>query len=195
MAKASKPTRAVEVPEGAAVAKAAVGKRPVDAGGAQPDPTLAEEHVDSSATNTPRGSSGTAREASSAGSGVAIDGSATGTQSGSPNPSEDASQAVTEGGGTGASEAGPASAAFLVPEDVVNEAHAKYPLLFGAWEAWRAASPDAPPTSIQIKSKVEGFRRAGIAHSRTPTEHPIGTFNPDQVEALLAEPHLTVRFV
>jgi len=145
--------------------------------------------------NTPRGSSGTAREASSAGSGVAIDGSATGTQSGSPNPSEDASQAVTEGGGTGASGAGSASAAFADPEAAVNEAYAKYPHLFAASEAWRAASPDAPPTSIQIKSKVEGFRRAGVAHSRAPIDHPIGTFDADQLEALLAEPKLTVRFV
>lgn len=43
-----------------------------------------------------------------------------------------------------------------------------------------------------ITSKKEGFRRCGVAHSTTPTEHPDGAFTPAQIEALHDEPMLVV---
>lgn len=38
----------------------------------------------------------------------------------------------------------------------------------------------------------DGFRRAGIHHPPSPVRHRAGTFTPDQVEALKAEPNLLV---
>ena len=46
---------------------------------------------------------------------------------------------------------------------------------------------------IIITSKKAGFRRCGIAHPVEPTEYPDGTFTPEQIEALHAEPMLVVR--
>jgi len=45
---------------------------------------------------------------------------------------------------------------------------------------------------IIITSKKEGFRRCGVAHPATPTEHPDGTFTPGQIKALHNEPMLMV---
>jgi hypothetical protein len=45
---------------------------------------------------------------------------------------------------------------------------------------------------IIITSKKEGFRRCGVAHPTTPTEHEDGFFTPDQIKMLRAEPMLVV---
>jgi len=45
---------------------------------------------------------------------------------------------------------------------------------------------------LRIASKAEGFRRAGIAHSTTAKDHKPGTFSPEDVEALKADPMLVV---
>lgn len=45
---------------------------------------------------------------------------------------------------------------------------------------------------ITIKSSIEGFRRAGMAHSTQETTHPSGTFTTAQIEQLKAEPRLSV---
>lgn len=191
----------VAVPEGAVAAEAAMGMPPADAGGAQPDPALAEEHVSSSAsnsqekpprsdnepeahvddraglqadtgagdpdTNTPRGSSGTAREASSTGGRTTAEAPSVGAQPGSPNGDIQTAAA---------------------------EAAAKWPRFFAASEAWKAAHPGVLPTVMRITSKVEGFRRAGMAHPKATVDHPIGTFDADQTEQLLGEPNLKVEF-
>nr|WP_295470264.1 HI1506-related protein [Mesorhizobium sp.] len=142
----------VAVPEGAVAAEAAMGMPPADAGGAQPDPALAEERVSSSATDP-----------------------------------TDASESEDQGG----SDDLVAPAGFAV---AVVEAKAKYPRFFAASEAWRAAHPGVLPTVMRITSKVEGFRRARMAHPKATVDHPIGTFDADQTEALLAEPNLKVEF-
>ncbi|WP_036244704.1 HI1506-related protein [Methylobacter tundripaludum] len=46
---------------------------------------------------------------------------------------------------------------------------------------------------LRITSKREGFRRCGIAHSSTPTEHPDDRFTADELERLLDEPMLFVE--
>lgn len=79
-------------------------------------------------------------------------------------------------------------------DHVADEWVAKYPRLFAASEAWKAAHPDTRPSVIRISAKVEGFRRAGMAHSKAPVDHPLGTFDPDQLEQLLGEPNLKVEF-
>jgi hypothetical protein len=48
---------------------------------------------------------------------------------------------------------------------------------------------------IRIKSKQNGFRRAGVAHSDQWVEYPEGRFNAEQLAALQAEPMLTVEVV
>ena len=47
---------------------------------------------------------------------------------------------------------------------------------------------------IIIKSKKEGFRRAGIAHSKKATEYPYDYFTDEQLAMLDAEPMLTVEY-
>ena len=46
---------------------------------------------------------------------------------------------------------------------------------------------------IRITSKVEGFRRAGIAHPTKPVDHPAEKFTPTQIDQLKREPMLVVQ--
>lgn len=73
---------------------------------------------------------------------------------------------------------------------------AAYPKLSAAIDAWQASGKPAP-TAVRIISKIDGFRRAGIAHPKNGVVHPIETTfkEPDQLEALFAEPNLLVEFV
>lgn len=47
--------------------------------------------------------------------------------------------------------------------------------------------------TIRITAKIEGFRRAGIAHSRTPTDHADDAFSEEQMEQLFNEPNLIIE--
>lgn len=49
--------------------------------------------------------------------------------------------------------------------------------------------------AIRITAKVAGFRRCGLAHSNTPTDHPDGTFSAEQLEILKNDPMLKVEEV
>ena len=51
------------------------------------------------------------------------------------------------------------------------------------------------PTIIRITAKKEGFRRAGMAHSKESTDHPEDAFTEEQLKALEAEPNLTVQII
>ena len=82
----------------------------------------------------------------------------------------------------------PSWANKLAAENVRNTC----PLLVAALEAWGAEN-ETLPNSLIISSKREGFRRAGIAHTRAEVSHEIGVFTLDQIEQLLAEPVLKVR--
>ena len=48
---------------------------------------------------------------------------------------------------------------------------------------------------IVITSKREGFRRCGVAHAARPVEWPDERWTIDELDALLAEPMLTVEVV
>ncbi|WP_036551098.1 HI1506-related protein [Neptunomonas japonica] len=50
-------------------------------------------------------------------------------------------------------------------------------------------------THIRITAAVEGFRRAGIAHSTEPTIYAVDDFSEEQLEQLHKEPRLVVEFV
>ena len=48
---------------------------------------------------------------------------------------------------------------------------------------------------LRISARRDGYRRAGIAHTRAPVDHPPGTFTAAQLAALKADPNLTVEQV
>lgn len=80
-----------------------------------------------------------------------------------------------------------------------DEAERRFPLTLAALQAWAegagsAVALQAGPT-IRIAAKRDGFRRAGVAHSREPVDHPAERWTPDELEALLAEPNLRVELV
>lgn len=45
---------------------------------------------------------------------------------------------------------------------------------------------------ITIRSRREGFRRCGIAHSVTPVTYPVEQFGASELDALRCEPMLVV---
>lgn len=49
--------------------------------------------------------------------------------------------------------------------------------------------------SIEIRSSVEGFRRAGMAHTKAAKVHPDSTFTADQIKQLQGEPRLFVTVI
>ncbi|MBZ9678899.1 HI1506-related protein [Mesorhizobium sp. ES1-1] len=76
------------------------------------------------------------------------------------------------------------------------EFRSKYPLMAAAIDAWQAKNSGEVPNGLRIVSKVDGFRRGGIAHSKMPVEHLMEAFQgPEQIEALFAEPNLVVGFI
>ena len=48
---------------------------------------------------------------------------------------------------------------------------------------------------IRITAKKDGFRRAGVAHSKEPQEYPDDRFSEKERAALQAEPNLVVEIV
>jgi hypothetical protein len=50
-----------------------------------------------------------------------------------------------------------------------------------------------PTPALRITSARDGFRRAGRAWSKAPTEIPLADLTDDQVDMLRAEPMLTVK--
>ena len=147
-------------------------------------------------TNTPEGSSGTAREASGTGGGTAAETPNVGAQPGSPQLSADTPSLKTADGGSG----DPAAPAFdlsaWVVEGGIVEAERRWPLATAALSAFsETITGEYREPLLQITAKREGFRRAGVAHSKAPTEHPLTSFTSDQVEQLFAEPNLVVKVV
>nr|AUG44383.1 hypothetical protein Daes_2401 [uncultured bacterium] len=48
---------------------------------------------------------------------------------------------------------------------------------------------------IRISAKKDGFRRCGVAHPRSATEHPDKAFSSKELAILQAEPMLVVEVV
>ncbi len=63
--------------------------------------------------------------------------------------------------------------------------------------AAKPPSPEAEERSpkIRIVSLVNGFRRAGVAHSTAPVDYEAGAFTLEQFEALKAETNLIVELL
>ncbi|QDY99067.1 hypothetical protein FQ775_01040 [Nitratireductor mangrovi] len=156
-----------------------------DGAGLPADSGAGDPHTNS--PDTPEGSSGTAREAPGTLEGREAKASDVGVQPGSPHrESGSGDPAVPETQPT------EETAPFLQPGFVES-----YPHFAAALDAWVAkVGREQPPSGVRIVSKREGFRRAGFAHSKQATEHPIGQFHDlDRLEALCAEPMLTVELV
>lgn len=109
-----------------------------------------------------------------------------------------------ESGDQGGAGDGAGSAGALTLEDLdrrlgtaQGEFRAKFPRLSAAIDAWQAACADGEvPSGIRVRAKIDGFRRAGIAHSKAPVEHRMEAFKgPEHLEALFAEPNLVVELI
>jgi hypothetical protein len=80
--------------------------------------------------------------------------------------------------------------------DAEAEFRAKFPRFSAEIDAWKAEHGDELPTGLRIKSKVDGFRRGGLAHSKAPVDHQIEAFkSAEQLEAIFAEPNLSVELI
>ncbi|TIY11024.1 MAG: hypothetical protein E5V16_08140 [Mesorhizobium sp.] len=90
---------------------------------------------------------------------------------------------------------GAGNAAGSAEPSTLDEFQAKFPRLSAAIEAWKTSSYETP-VGLRIRSKIDGFRRAGVAHSKAPVEHPLDRWpQPEQLEALFAEPNLVVEVI
>lgn len=73
---------------------------------------------------------------------------------------------------------------------------AAFPLTAAAIDAFMAKGGDQQPIGVRITSNVDGFRRAGMAHSKGTAEHPLEAFpEPRQLEQLLGERNLVVELI
>ncbi|MER8923385.1 HI1506-related protein [Mesorhizobium sp. M0050] len=80
--------------------------------------------------------------------------------------------------------------------DTEAEFRSRFPRMSAALNAWKAEHGDELPSGLRIRSKLDGFRRAGIPHSKAPVEHQLGAFKgPEQLEAIFAEPNLVVELI
>ncbi|CAD7055429.1 hypothetical protein RHAB21_00716 [Pseudorhizobium halotolerans] len=94
---------------------------------------------------------------------------------------------ATGAGNTAGPDAAPAWKSMNKEEFV-----AAYPLISAL-----IASLEEPPTSgeFRVVAKTNGFRRAGFVHSSQGRTFRSDEVTPDQLEAMLAEPELTVEIV
>lgn len=123
----------------------------------------------------------------------------TGPETAKPEP-----KSIEEGASSSSSEASIASTPAAETGQAAGQGEA------GALPATDTSLPgvlkasEAPPmvnhpfpdiTGIRITSKVEGFRRAGVRHSKTPTDYGLDAFSPEQLGQLDDEPNLRVEYI
>lgn len=70
-----------------------------------------------------------------------------------------------------------------------------FPLSFALLSSFTEIRSMENPPLVRVTSKRDGFRRAGIAHSSKPVDYRPAELSPEQLEAILAEPLLTVEVV
>lgn len=63
------------------------------------------------------------------------------------------------------------------------------------WDRFARQAPAAAGPMLRITSKVEGFRRAGIAHPSRAVPHSGSDFSDAQLAALFGEPMLVVEVI
>jgi len=98
----------------------------------------------------------------------------------------------SEAAKAGAGDAASAAAAPAWAQLSKDEFKVAYPLTF-AFLSNVDRDVASSASSLRVTSKVAGFRRGGMAHSAVGTDFNPGELTPDQIEAFLAEPMLTVE--
>ncbi|OCJ64008.1 hypothetical protein A6U96_09405 [Agrobacterium tumefaciens] len=76
-----------------------------------------------------------------------------------------------------------------------DEFERDFPLSFALLSSFTEIRSMENPPLVRVTSKRDGFRRAGIAHSSKPVDYRPWDISPEQLEAILAEPLLTVEVV
>ena len=70
-----------------------------------------------------------------------------------------------------------------------------FPLSYALLSSFTEIRTMENPPLVRVTSERDGFRRAGIAHSSRPVDYRPWDISPEQLEAILAEPLLTVEVV
>lgn len=76
-----------------------------------------------------------------------------------------------------------------------DEFERDFPLSYSLLSSFTETRSLENPPLVRVTSKRDGFRRGGIAHSSKPVDYRPGELSPEQLEAILAEPLLTVEVV
>lgn len=76
-----------------------------------------------------------------------------------------------------------------------DEFERHFPLSYALLSSFTETRSLENPPLVRVTSKRDGFRRGGIAHSSKPVDCRLGELSPEQLEAILAEPLLTVEVV
>lgn len=75
-----------------------------------------------------------------------------------------------------------------------EQALKEFPLTFSALKKLDEQDVDPMTVVLRVSAKSAGFRRGGISHSVTQTDHPLSAFShPAQIEAILSEPALAAE--
>ncbi|WP_440411139.1 HI1506-related protein [Neorhizobium petrolearium] len=117
------------------------------------------------------------------------DGKAT-AEAGDGNPAVPAAEVTVMGVDLAAP--GSDRTAFAVASQ--EEFQAAFPLTYALLASLLDRSFEQSP-KVRITSTKAGFRRGGIEHSKEPRDFEIADLHPQQIEAFLAEPKLTVEIV
>ena len=48
---------------------------------------------------------------------------------------------------------------------------------------------------LRVKAHKDGYRRAGLAHTKAGVDHPAGALSPGQVAVLQADPNIKLQVV
>ncbi|TRA97038.1 MULTISPECIES: HI1506-related protein [Agrobacterium] len=70
-----------------------------------------------------------------------------------------------------------------------------FPLSYALLSSFTETRSIENPPLVRVASKRDGFRRGGIVHSSKPVDYRPAELSPEQLEAILAEPLLTVEVV
>lgn len=76
-----------------------------------------------------------------------------------------------------------------------DEFERRFPLSYALLSPFTDSLSAEYPPLLRVTSKRDGFRRGGIAHSSRPIDYRPGELLPEQLEAILAEPLLTVEVI
>lgn len=75
-----------------------------------------------------------------------------------------------------------------------EEFQKRFPLTLAALKKLEAEDADPRKLVLRVTAKTAGFRRGGISHPATATDHPLSDFqDPAAIEAILTEAELVAE--